>query len=115
MNNRELGEWGEDKAIEYLKKQSYKIIKRNFRYSRGEIDIIAEKNEYLIFVEVKLRKSKKYGSPELAVDIRKQTKIRTVANYYLMKNSNNKKIRFDVICIEVSNGKGNLKHYKNAF
>ena len=115
MNNREIGNWGEEKAIEYLSSKAYQIIEHNFTYARGEIDIIASKDEYLIFIEVKLRTSNQFGSPEFAVDKRKQQKIRTVAEYYLLKNSTNKKIRFDVIAIEVNDGKGSLKHYENAF
>ncbi|MFW6377257.1 MAG: YraN family protein [bacterium] len=115
MNKRELGQFGEDKAAQYLKKKGYKIIERNFRYARGEIDIIASDGGYIVFIEVKLRRSFKYGLPESAVDTRKQNKIRKVAEYFLLGYESGKKIRFDVISIQIEDGRGRLKHYKNAF
>ncbi len=115
MNKRELGEFGEDKAVEYLVKHGYTILKRNFRYTRGEIDIIACNQEFIAFVEVKLRRSMKYGVPQSAVDQRKQEKIKRAAQYYLLKNNYKKKLRFDVISIQIKDGKGQLRHFENAF
>lgn len=115
MNRRELGKFGEDKAVEYLKKQGYQIIERNFRYARAEIDIIASRDDFLAFVEVKLRRNLKYGLPQSAVDYRKQEKIKRAAQFYLMKNKNDKKIRFDVISIQINDSSGRLKHFENAF
>ncbi|MFP4015898.1 MAG: YraN family protein [Halanaerobiales bacterium] len=115
MNKRELGEFGEDKAAEYLKKQGYTIIKRNFKYARAEVDIIASRGEFLVFVEVKLRRNLNYGLPQSAVDFRKQNKIRKAARFYLMNNKSDKKIRFDVISIQIKDSKGQLKHFENAF
>ncbi len=115
MNKRELGDFGEDKAVEYLVKQGYTILNRNFRYARGEIDIIVCNQEFIVFVEVKLRRSMKYGVPQSAVDQRKQEKIKRVAQYYLLRNKSKKKLRFDVISIQISEGKGQLRHFENAF
>ncbi len=115
MNKRDLGSFGEDKAVEYLVKHGYKIVNRNFRYARGEIDIIACDQQFIVFVEVKLRRSLKYGTPQSAVDQRKQEKIRRTAQYYLLSNDSKKKLRFDVISIQIRDGKGKLKHFKNAF
>lgn len=115
MNNRQLGKYGEDKAVEYLQKKKYRIIQRNFRYARGEIDIIATYQQYIIFIEVKLRKNFKFGTPESSVDLRKQDKIKRTAEYFLLRYKDNKKIRFDVISIQIKNGRGKLKHFQNAF
>lgn len=115
MNKRELGNFGEDKAVSYLVKHGYKIVERNFRYARGEIDIIAYDQQFIVFVEVKLRRSLKYGTPQSAVDQRKQEKIKRTAQYYLLSNDSKKKLRFDVISIQIRDGKGKLKHFKNAF
>lgn len=115
MNRKELGNYGEEKAAEYLEKQGYKILRRNFSYARGEIDIIAGSQRFIVFVEVKLRRSLKYGPPQAAVDIRKQQKIKRAAQYYLLSNKSKKKIRFDVITIQIKDRKGQLKHFKNAF
>lgn len=115
LNRRELGNWGEKKAVKYLTKKGYQILENNFSCRIGEIDIIAVNNEFIIFVEVKLRRNNDFGPPEAAVDYRKQKKIKQIASYYLMNNDTSKKIRFDVISIQINNGKGKLKHIKNAF
>lgn len=116
MNRWELGKYGEEKAVEYLEKQGYEIIARNFRSARGEIDIIARDEDFIIFIEVKLRRSQKYGPPQSAVDYRKQEKIKKVTEYFLLKQGlRNERIRFDVISIEIEAGKVKLKHFKNAF
>ncbi|MGB4373110.1 MAG: YraN family protein [Halanaerobiales bacterium] len=116
MNKREVGKYGEEKAIEYLEKKGYEIIARNYRTGRGEIDIIARDQQYIVFIEVKLRKSLAYGYPQTAVDYRKQEKIRQLAQYFLLKNGlNTELIRFDVISILVESGKSKLEHFINAF
>ena len=73
--NQYLGKFGESEAEHYLKKKRYKILEKNYRGRLGEIDIIAEKKKEIIFVEVKTRKSDKFGKPYEAVDFRKQRKI----------------------------------------
>src|SRR5690554_2170499 len=115
MNKKEFGRWGEERAAEYLKNRGYRIVERNYRVSRGEIDLIVEKGDYLVFVEVKTRKSFFHGLPQEAVDFRKQNKLRQIANYYLLQNKTMKKMRFDVLCINIKNNKGKIKHYIDAF
>ena len=68
-NNKSFGNEGEDIASDYLKNNGYEIIERNYRFHKGEIDIVAKDNEtnYLVFVEVKSRKSLEYGEPEYAI------------------------------------------------
>ena len=93
-----MGAWGEDRAAEYLVRNGYVILKRNFHSRFGEIDIIAEKNNTICFVEVKTRKKSSYVMPGEAVTAGKQRKIILTAEFYLSSyNSENIACRFDVI------------------
>ncbi len=116
MSRKKLGEWGEKKAFKYLKDKGFEILEKNYRVKIGEIDIIAKKDNYIVFVEVKTRKSLKYGNPEYAVNRHKQDKIKKVAELYLLKNNYyDKNIRFDVITIIIDRGKSKLNHIRAAF
>lgn len=100
-NKRKIGAEQEALAEQYLIKQGYHILQKNF-YSRfGEIDIIAKKDKYLVFIEVKYRKDEKMGFPEEAIDMRKQNNIIQMARFYMFQNkiSENTPCRFDVVCI----------------
>lgn len=112
IKNNIEGKKGERKAVLFLKKHGYKILETNFKNKIGEIDIIAEKDGVIVFVEVKNRSTYRFGRPIEAVDFRKQNKIKKVAEIYLMiKNKYYNDVRFDVV--EVSND--NLEHIENAF
>ena len=93
-----LGAWGEFTAAQYLQKKRYKIVATGYRSRFGEIDLIAKKDGYLVFVEVKYRADERFGAPEEAVDFRKQKKIIAAAQYYMYKNRIpfNTPCRFDV-------------------
>lgn len=96
LNTREIGNKYEDKSVETLVREAYKILERNYQNRFGEIDIIAEKNKELVFIEVKYRKTSKFGYGYEAVDRRKIMKILKLANYYIQsKKYQNYKIRFD--------------------
>lgn len=96
VNTREIGNKYEDKSIKTLVKEAYKILERNYQNRFGEIDIIAEKNKELVFIEVKYRKTSKFGYGYEAVDRRKIMKILKLANYYIQsKKYQDYKIRFD--------------------
>lgn len=108
----ELGKFGEDLAVNYLKKQKYKILFRNYRTVFGEMDIIAKKNNTVAFVEVKSRKTDKFGLPREAVGYFKQNKYFKLAHYYIKNNGiEGEKYRFDVV--EVLADKVN--HIENAY
>lgn len=110
--NKIKGNAAESKAVKYLKKQGYKIVNRNYRCPLGEIDIVAEDNGILVFVEVKYRNSDEFGSGLEAVTKTKQNRIITAAKFYLVKNNiSNTICRFD--CIEVI--KEGLNHIISAF
>ncbi len=113
VNKRALGGEKELLAAKYLQSQGFTIIKMNYRCKTGEIDIIANDKDYLVFCEVKYRKNENYGHPFMAINQKKQQKIINTAKYYMLINniSFESKIRFDVIGIL-----GNeINHIRNAF
>lgn len=113
---RELGLKGEAIAENYLKKKGYKIITRNFHTRYGEIDIICEKNNTLIFVEVKTRRSSTYGTPEEAITFRKMEHLKKAAFIYMEQvKTFYKELRFDVIGIIIQGENTEINHIKNAF
>ena len=79
------GAWGELQAAEYLKKKRYKLLASGYRCRFGEIDLIASNRKYLVFVEVKLRKSARFANAFEYVDSRKQDRLRTTASFTLLK------------------------------
>ena len=109
MDRKKLGLLGEDTAAEYLMRDGYRIIERNFKCKLGEIDIIARRGGTLAFVEVKTRQDDFFGRPSEAVGSKKQQHIRRVAEIFLYrKKLNPMKIRFDVMVVEIN-------HIKDAF
>lgn len=106
-----IGRFGEDVAERYLKQKGYKIIGRNFSCRQGELDIIAENNEYLIFVEVKTRSNSLYGKAAEAVNKNKRKHMNKVAKYYLHIQGWEKRfVRFDVIEVYVDRGLARVNH-----
>ena len=95
----EIGKKYEAQAAEFLEKQGYLILERNFQCRQGEIDLIGKEGEYLCFIEVKYRKSANYGTPLEAVTKAKQRKISKTALYYLAKEGypEDTPCRFDVV------------------
>lgn len=112
------GDAGEGYAVSYLKKNKYKIIERNYRKRCGEIDIIAEKKDYLVFVEVKTRKINSLIRGVDAVGYNKQKRIIATAKHYLSENPTQKFCRFDICEVyidETSLKLVKLNYYENAF
>ena len=102
------GKLGEDFTADYLIKNGYDIITRNYRKPCGEIDIVASKGDILVFVEVKSRSNINYGYPSEAVNYKKKQKITNVAKYYILNNClDNISIRFDVIEVYLKSKKIN--------
>ncbi len=103
LNSRQnLGQSGEDTAAEFLSNNGYAILTRNYRCRYGEIDIIAQSRDVLVFIEVKTRTGDVYGSPAAAVTLRKQRQISKTAQYYLAEhNLFDAPARFDVVCIAI--------------
>ncbi|MFZ1080385.1 MAG: YraN family protein [Candidatus Kryptoniota bacterium] len=116
MLNKVLGTKGENLASDFLKRNGFEIIERNFRYDRGEIDIIARKGKLITFCEVKTRTSSAYGGGETAVNFRKQQQIRKVAEGYIAERElDDYDFRFDVIVVEIRRGSTSIRIIENAF
>lgn len=114
----ELGERGENIALDFLRKNGYHILAANFRSPLGEIDLVAREGAETVFVEVKTRRSLKFGMPEESVTSGKQKQILKAALFYLKgKSFHEVNCRFDVVSIVVdNNGKvKRLRLIKNAF
>ena len=101
MNKRRIGTDWEGRAADFLEKQGYTVLEKNFRCREGEIDLIAKDGDYLVFVEVRYRKTAAKGHPFETVNMTKQKKICRVSQYYLMKNkiSPDAPIRYDVVAV----------------
>lgn len=112
---QKIGKKGEDLAIKFLKKKSYKIIKRNFRAGKyGEIDIIAKDKDELVFVEVKTKTDEQFGLPEQEFTYQKKKKMRrAIQNYLYKKYFLDKDWRADLIAIEISDQESDIRHYEN--
>ena len=114
-----LGQYGEDLACKYLQAQGYQILARGFRFRRyGEIDIVANKDGVLSFIEVKTRSSQRYGKPAESVTLAKQRKIYRVAQYYLQcagLMSRIPMLSFDVVEVIIEGAGVRLFHYPHCF
>jgi putative endonuclease len=108
---REIGFEKEKEVCTYLKNLGLKILETNFRTCFGEIDIIAQESNAIVFIEVKYRKSSYSGTPQEAVSLKKQEKIIKSAVFYIQKNNLTKNIRFDVAAVS----EGKIEIIKSAF
>lgn len=110
------GKRGEDAACKFLKKNHYAILERNYRKRCGEIDIIAQKDETIIFVEVKTRADVSYGTPAEFVTYEKQQKIIKTAQTYVVEQGLDAAYSFDVIEVFLTGNKvSRINHIENAF
>ncbi len=115
---KQIGDKGEYYAAKYLKKHKYKIIEHNYRKPYGEIDIIAENNEWLIFVEVKTRKINSLTEPSYAVNKQKQIRLKKTASAFIDEKNIDKACRFDVceVYIDSDNLRMiNINYIEDAF
>ena len=113
-NNQRIGQWGENKACNYLRRHDYEVIARNWHASNlGEIDIIAKKGNELVFIEVKTKQNQHFGLPEEELTKEKQRKLEFAILYYLEINGlYDQRWRLDLIAIEILDNKIQLRHYK---
>jgi len=113
---KKFGAWGEEIAVRFLLENGYKILMRNYRAMRGEIDIIAKEENCVVFVEVKTGNSKKFGPPEQNITRNKQRQLYKIANCFIAENSKLEvDYRFDAIIIDGSRERYEIRHYPNAF
>ena len=117
--NNDVGAWGERIATQFLRRKHYRILCTGYHSRFGEIDIIASHGNYLVFVEVKLRKSDRFAMAMEFVDSRKQSRLITTASIYLNEHPTNLQPRFDVIEIYAPDGmettKPQINHLEDAF
>ena len=118
-DSRALGRWGEALAAEEYRRRGLRVTAAGFTSRYGEIDLIAEDDKYIAFIEVKLRKSDRFAPARAFVDQKKQEKLLLTAQYYLMKHPSELQPRFDVVEIYAPDGR-ETKHpvinvIENAF
>lgn len=117
--SRRLGRWGENLAAKFLVGKGYRVLDRNWKCRFGELDLVAEGEGYLCFVEVKLRRTQRFGTGAEQVDQRKREKLRITAELYLQERPAVLQPRFDVIEVLAPNGLGTknpkIRHIEGAF
>jgi putative endonuclease len=116
--NYKKGKQGEEIARDFLIKKGYQIIKSNFQTRFGELDIVASKDNFLVFVEVKLKTGIDFGLPEEMINPKKLQQVQRTAEAFLLQNNNLKtefkQYRIDAICITLDNNEINkINHYEN--
>jgi len=116
-STKSIGDLGERLAREYLQRHGFVVVAANYRFRRKEIDLVATGEGYLVFVEVKLRRTRGYGSPADAVDPRKRAAIAFCARAFVQEHRcGDLPCRFDVISIQVEpDGEPRIEHIRNAF
>lgn len=119
MDKKILGNFGEEKACVYLRRKGYRILDRNFNCRLGEIDIIAQKDNFVVFVEVKLRKNSDFAFAREFVTVSKQRRIISAAMLWLNFKNSQMQPRFDVIEVYAPDGEKTRKpvinHIEDAF
>lgn len=110
-----LGKYAEQRAVDYLRQQKYRILAQNFRWRYKEIDIIASQNKTLVIVEVKARTNLYFGAPETFVSRRKIQNLVEATNAYMNQYQIDWEVRFDVIALSFSKGSWEIKYLKDAF
>lgn len=115
MTHIELGILGEQLAVQFLRKKNVQIRDCNYRYKKGEIDIVAETDELIIVYEVKTRETAEIGEPYKAVTRSKQRQIVKVTDAYIKANNIDKEVQFDVISIVHNSYRTKIEHIEDAF
>ena len=113
--HNELGKKGEELAVEYLQKNGYKILDKNWRFKKAEIDIIAMKKEVLAVVEVKTRSTSYFGNPQDFVNQKKIQLLVEAINEYVISKDLDVEVRFDIVAIIKNNQNFKIEHLKDAF
>lgn len=114
-SRQRLGQAAENLAAQHLQQQGFSIVARNYRHQRAEIDLIAQKDRLLLFVEVKARSSDQFGYPEEFVSPLQQERLQKAAVHYISEHDWNHAIRFDIIAILTGNSQWEIVHFEDAF
>lgn len=113
--HNELGKKGEQLAIDFLIKTEYKILEKNYRYLKAEVDIIAQKGTALAVIEVKTRSTDYFGNPQDFVNPKKIKLLLSAIDYYVIEKGLDVEVRFDIIAIIHQNNKTKIEHLEDAF
>ena len=113
--HNEIGKQGEEVAVDYLLKNGYEIIERNYQARKAEIDIIARKGDWLIVIEVKTRTSVDFGNPEDFVDKKKIKLLVKAIDEYVQETDLDLEIRFDIIAVLKNGNEFSIEHFEDAF
>lgn len=113
--HNELGKKGEELAVQFLQKNNYKILERNWRFKKAEVDIIAQKDTVLAIVEVKTRSSDYFGNPQDFVNQKKIKLLVEAVNEYVISKDLNIEVRFDIISILKNKNNFDIEHLEDAF
>jgi putative endonuclease len=113
--HNELGKKGENLAIGFLIKNDYKILEKNYRYLKAEVDIIAQKKNVLVVVEVKTRSSDYFGDPQDFITPKKIKLLLSAIDYYVVQRDLNVEVRFDIIAILLQKNETKIEHLEDSF
>lgn len=113
--HNDTGKKGEQLAVQFLENAGYTILERNYRWKRYEIDIIAQSEKFLVFVEVKTKTNTSYGTPDTEVTPRKAAQVMEAAEEYIFAKNWAGEIRFDIISIILRPQHTDIEHIKDAF
>ena len=111
----ELGRKGEAEAAAFLAQKNYQILEKNYRYRKAEVDLIVQKENTLVAVEIKTRSTAFFGTPALFLKPKQQQRIVEAVDYYVKQNNLDLEVRFDVISIIKHKGTFDIQHIENAF
>jgi putative endonuclease len=116
VNRVERGRGGEDLAWDHLRRAGYRLVARNLRSRFGEIDLVVERGDTLVFVEVRSRAGTRFGTPLESVDGRKRRQVaRLAADFLARRRLDDRRARFDVVAVEWQDGAPKIDHVENAF
>jgi putative endonuclease len=113
--HNELGKKGEQLAIDFLIKNDYRILEKNYRYLKAEVDIIAQKEQTLAAIEVKTRTSDYFGNPEEFVNPKKIKLLLSAIDNYVVERDLDVEVRFDIIAIIINKKETKIEHLEDAF
>ena len=111
----ELGKLGEDLAVDFLQDKGYQIIARNWKYRRAEVDIIAEIDSFLVFVEVKTRSTTDFGLPQEFLKNPQIQRLITAADAFTTQFKRKEEVRFDIVAISIKKSVPEIEHIEQAF
>lgn len=114
MTNSETGRWAEDQTATFLESKGFRILSRNFRTRFGEIDLVADDADTLVFVEVKYRRDESFSSAEEALTAAKRKKLHKAGRAAALRFGKNKNVRYDFVALIGSADRPEIRHYTNV-